>query len=199
MEIPEIWNTRLLALVLAFGAAGASVAQERRPPPATSATQASATQEASAPAASPAEARRHGSALERPQSLAALAARARAEGRPVVALFSREGCGWCEAIRREQLGHLAREAQARGVLVVEFDLADARPFRPAAGPGRAEGWAAEESPAALARRLGIRVAPTVAFLGAGGELAERLVGYGSPDFYGAYLDERIARARGAMR
>ncbi|MEY3707473.1 MAG: hypothetical protein RL585_2030, partial [Pseudomonadota bacterium] len=37
--------------------------------------------------------------------------------------------------------------------------------------------------------------PTVLFLGPQGEIAERLIGYGSRDFYGAYLNERIASAR----
>jgi hypothetical protein len=130
----------------------------------------------------------------------------------VVALFSTAGCGWCDALRAAELRHLAREADARGVLVVEFDLADGRPFRadasagskdrhaqlrPAVEPATA-GWTRAESPAALARRLGIRVAPTVAFLGPQGGVAEPLVGYGSPDFYGAYLDERIAQAREAL-
>ena len=210
MEIPKFWNSTLLAVVLACCAAGPAAAQEKRPAGPSAAPMAApqaapqaapreAARQAEAQAArSPGAAPRHGS-LPRPESLAELAARAQRERRPVVALFSREGCGWCEAIRREQLAHLAREAQARGVLVVEFDLADARPFSPPAPRERSEDWASEESPAALARRLGIRVAPTVAFLGRGGELAERLVGYGSPDFYGAYLDQRIDQARGAIR
>ena len=38
--------------------------------------------------------------------------------------------------------------------------------------------------------------PTVLFLGPQGqEIAERLVGLGSNDFYGAYLDDRLATAR----
>ncbi|MGH8605125.1 MAG: hypothetical protein ACREXR_20760, partial [Gammaproteobacteria bacterium] len=41
--------------------------------------------------------------------------------------------------------------------------------------------------------------PTVLFLGKQGqELAERLVGVAVPDFYGAYLDERLATARKAL-
>ena len=130
--------------------------------------------------------------LPTPRSLADALASAQREGRPLVALFSRRGCPFCEALRREQLAHLARDAAARGVLVVEFDIADERAFAEAAAP-------AGRSPAALARALRIRVAPTVAFLGPQGELAQRLVGYSSPDFYAAYLDERIEQARAAIR
>ena len=41
--------------------------------------------------------------------------------------------------------------------------------------------------------------PTVLFLGSQGqELAERLVGIAVPDFYGAYLDQRLVTARKAL-
>ncbi len=46
----------------------------------------------------------------------------------------------------------------------------------------------------------VRLAPTVLFLDPQGqELAERLRGIASVDFYGAYLDERLALARQALR
>jgi thioredoxin-related protein len=112
----------------------------------------------------------------------------------VVAMFTLPGCPFCEAIRRDQLRHLARDQADRGLRLVEYDLTDRKPFT---GSGaRAESPA---SPAALAASLGIRLAPTVVFLGPdGGELAERLVGYSSPDFYGAYLEQRIAQARSRL-
>ena len=131
---------------------------------------------------------RHG--LERPASHEALLREAARDRTVVVALFSLPGCPFCEALRRDQLRHLAREQAAQRVRVVEYDLTDRRPFvRPAA---RAP---APASPAALAVRLDVRLAPTVAFIGPDGtEIAERLVGYSSPDFYGAYLEQRIAQA-----
>lgn len=141
--------------------------------------------------------------LPRPESLHALHAQSAAEQRPVVALFSTAGCGWCEALRREQLQHLARDAGRRGVLVAEFDLADRRAFG-GAGAGAADkglpahAWPTAGSPAELARLLGVRVAPTLVFLGPSGVAAAPLVGYTSPDFYGAYLDERIEQARTAV-
>jgi hypothetical protein len=53
---------------------------------------------------------------------------------------------------------------------------------------------------ALIRRWGVKVAPTVLFFGPGGlEVAERLVGGYIPDFYGAYLNERLQAARSALR
>ena len=130
-------------------------------------------------------------------SLTLLIGQAAARGEPVVVMFSRVDCVWCAALRRDQLSHLAREAPARGVRVVEFDVGDTRKFSP--GPSREGGPGAAASGADLADRLGVRVTPTVVFLRPRGELADRLVGYSSRDFYGAYLDERIERARAALR
>lgn len=114
----------------------------------------------------------------------------------VVALFSLPGCPYCEVVRRNYLRHL--EGEVRGLRVAEYGIDDERSFAGAA-PGREESKD-PASPAALAKSLRIRVAPTVVFLGDGGrELAERLVGFNSPDFYGAYLDGGIARALSRAR
>jgi hypothetical protein len=52
----------------------------------------------------------------------------------------------------------------------------------------------------LIRDWRVRVAPTVLFLGKGGaELAPRLVGGMLPDFYGAYLLERVVAAQASVR
>lgn len=155
-------------------------------------------------------------ALPRARSLTALLERCAQDRSPIVAMFSRAGCPYCAAIRRDQLAHLVRDAAARGVQVVEFDIADERAFVAGASPSGSTGLRSESgasdpsrpdradvlraaaSPAALARALRIRLAPTVVFLGPDGELAKRLIGYSSPDFYGAYLDERIEQARAAL-
>src|SRR5690606_36502291 len=141
------------------------------------------------------------------------------EGSVVVALFSLTGCGYCAAIRQEQLLHRAREAKEWRVRVVEYGIDDRRPFAPErqrrAGsnePGRDDAAPRSRphaspsapqppsSPAALADSLKSRVAPAVVFIGRdGSEVAERLVGYGSPDFYGAYLERRIGQAHERSR
>lgn len=124
--------------------------------------------------------------LLRPASWQALLDESGATGRPLVVLFSIAGCGFCELVRHDHLRYLARDPEASAVLVAELDIFDRRPFT--------EG----SSPAELAASLGIRAAPTVAFFGPDGELAQRLVGYNSADFYGAYLDRRMAAAITAM-
>ena len=53
-------------------------------------------------------------------------------------------------------------------------------------------WTTHEE---LVRRWQIKVAPTLLFVGpAGRELAARMEGSYQPDFYGAYLDERLVTA-----
>ena len=132
--------------------------------------------------------------LESPASHEAVLRDSARDGVVVVAMFTLPGCPFCAAIRRDQMRHLAREQVDRRLRLVEYDLSDRKPF---SGSGaRADSPA---SPAALAAALGIRLAPTVVFLGPdGSELAERLVGYSSPDFYGAYLEQRIAQARSRL-
>jgi hypothetical protein len=52
----------------------------------------------------------------------------------------------------------------------------------------------------LIAELKVTIAPTLVFYGRyGAEVAERLVGIGSNDFYGAYLDQRVEAARKAVR
>jgi thioredoxin-related protein len=55
------------------------------------------------------------------------------------------------------------------------------------------------SPRQLARSLGVRVAPTIAFTDGRGALADPLVGYQGREFYAAYLAERIEEARAARK
>jgi thiol-disulfide isomerase/thioredoxin len=128
--------------------------------------------------------------------------------RVAVVMISRPNCPFCEAIRREQLFPLASESKEKlqsnrtisNLHVVEFDLTSNMVFELVSNPGPSL-IQAPKTQKALAQGLGIRLAPTLVFLGwkkkiaSGtdefGELAERLVGYGAKDFFSAYLKERI--------
>jgi thioredoxin-related protein len=131
--------------------------------------------------------------------------------RVAVVMLSRPNCPFCEALRREQLLPLAAESTAKlqsnralsNLQVVEFDLTSNLAFELASNPGPSA-IQAPKTPKALAQNFGIRLAPTLVFLGwrkksatgtdEFGELAERLVGYGAKDFFSAYLEERIQMA-----
>jgi thiol-disulfide isomerase/thioredoxin len=120
-----------------------------------------------------------------------------------VVMLSRPGCPYCEAIRREQLLPLANQQTGNeGAQFVEFDVTNKERLAGNSNAGASQ-INAPESANALAKQLGIRLAPTLLFVGwaktAEGprfqELADRLVGYGSRDFFSAYLAERIALAQ----
>jgi thioredoxin-related protein len=124
--------------------------------------------------------------------------------RPIVLMFSLPGCRWCDALRREHLNGLAAHQETLQIRFLELDMSERRPFLKDGEPepsGSAGGtaWWQLASPADCARALGVRMAPTVLFMGPDGEVAERLVGYGSPDFYGAYLEQRMTQARNRLK
>jgi thioredoxin-related protein len=119
-------------------------------------------------------------------------------------MFSLPGCPWCDALRTEHLNGLAAQQEALRIRFIELNLSERRPFADGAPPQQPNTtgtrfWWQASSPADCARNLQVRMAPTVLFMGPEGEIAERLVGYGSPDFYGAYLEQRIAQAHASIR
>jgi hypothetical protein len=121
--------------------------------------------------------------LPQPRSLAAEVEAALAKGRALVVLASLEGCSWCKLVRQSYLAPLL----AAGQPVVEFGMGRSTPLADFAG--------APSTQAQMAKSLQVRVAPTVLFMGRGGhELAPRLVGVPLPDFYGAYLQQRLDAA-----
>jgi thioredoxin-related protein len=110
-------------------------------------------------------------------------------GSPLVVMVSVDGCPFCKVARQNYLGPL-REHEA--LPVVQLDMRSSRPIKDFQG--------ATLTQDELIRRWSVKVAPTVLFFGrAGIEVAERLVGGYIPDFYGAYLDERLRLARAALR
>lgn len=110
-------------------------------------------------------------------------------GQPLLLFLSLVGCAFCEALRTDQLRHAHRKRERLGIRLVELRIDDDRPI-PGIEPPR--------SPKRIASALQAMIAPTVLFLDGEREVAERLVGYSSPDFYGAYLDARIAQARATI-
>lgn len=113
---------------------------------------------------------------------AALAAR-----KPLVVMVSLHGCSWCRLVRES---YLAPMREQEGLHAVQIDMKSERMTLTPAG--------AQITHDALVRELRVKIAPTVLFFGAGSkEVAERLVG-GSPDFYGAYLDQRLKQAQRVM-
>jgi hypothetical protein len=134
-------------------------------------------------------ARAHASTLPAPSSLAAELDKALSQGRPLVVMASLDGCPFCKVVRDSYLAPLRRET---GQPVIQLDMRSAAPVL--------DFNATPRSHDAVLRAWAVNVAPTLLFFGRGGiEVAPRLAGASIPDFYGAYLDERVRIARLNLR
>ena len=122
------------------------------------------------------------------QSLQHDLALALARKQPLVVMASLHGCPFCKIVRE----HYLLPLQQSGALVTQIHFLSREPLQSWDGTATTHGD--------MVRQLGIEVAPTVLFHGAGRrEVADRLIGSSIPDFYGAYLDERMKTARAAVQ
>lgn len=104
---------------------------------------------------------------------------------PLLVFVSLDNCPFCKIARENYLLTLIRE---QSIPVVQVN------FRHLTSVIDARGHVLTQDQ--MIRAWGVKVAPTILFLGKGGkEIAPRLTGGSTSDFYGAYLDERIAIAR----
>lgn len=116
-------------------------------------------------------------------------AQALKKGGFLLVMVSLEGCPFCKVARENYLTPLRTQ---QGQSMVQIDMRNRLAIQNFNG--------ATLTQDELIRSWGIKVAPTVLFFGPGGvEIAERLVGGYIPDFYGAYLDDRLRIARAALR
>jgi hypothetical protein len=114
-------------------------------------------------------------------------------GMPIVLVVAQHNCGYCALLEREVLHPMIRSGEYEDrVLLREIDIASRTPVRDFDGT--------PIEPAELARRYGAFVTPTLLFLDpTGEELASKLVGVSTLDFYWSYLDEAIDTAVAALR
>ena len=113
--------------------------------------------------------------LPAPESLAEALVEALRAGRPLIVMASLHGCPFCRVVRDHYLAPLRADT--------------GQPVAQRPGTGRVQLHDRQ------LRTWGVKVLPTVLFFGKGGrEAAERLVGASIPDFYGAYLEERLRTA-----
>jgi hypothetical protein len=111
------------------------------------------------------------------------------DGSPLVVMVSLDGCPFCKIARENYLGPMHAQ---QGLHVVQVDMRSPLAIKNFKG--------ATLTQDSLIRSWGVKVAPTLLFFGRGGvEVAERMAGAYIPDFYGAYLDERLRVARASLR
>ncbi len=121
-------------------------------------------------------------------SLADELAVALSAGFPLVVMVSLEGCPFCKIVRESFLVPMRHEQR---LPVVQVDMRSRRSVK--------NFNASSTTHEALISDWRIEIAPTVLFLGRQGvEVAQRLVGGYIPDFYGAYLEQRLETARAAV-
>lgn len=123
-----------------------------------------------------------------PSELLALLRKARSGQILVAGLYSSDRCPWCVAVKKEQLLPRMRAAMAPTLRIVEFNADSNAVFTlPDRSKKTARQWAAQ---------FGFRVMPTLALLNeTASPIGEPLIGYASPDFYAAYLEDRINAAQ----
>jgi hypothetical protein len=104
--------------------------------------------------------------------------------KPLIVLVSLDNCPFCKISRENYLIPLSRE---QSLQILQINLGHATAIVDALGKRTTQ--------AELIKSWQIVAAPTVLFLGKNGqEIAPRLVGGSTSDFYGAYLQARIDQA-----
>lgn len=131
-------------------------------------------------------------AVPHAQDLRADAHDARARGLPILLLFAAETCGYCIQVEEDYLQPLLTGDGSERILIRKLHVRDTRTLTDFDG-GAVE---ADE----LAARYRVDLVPTLVFVDAQGrELAERVVGLGTVDFYWGYLSRSIDTARAQVQ
>ena len=131
--------------------------------------------------------------VQEPTDLQLVGQQARQRQLPILIMFSRDGCPYCDVVREEFLKPMLRSGDYTDrVIMLEIHSDSYAHLRDFNGQ--------QISADALAHRYRAGFAPTVVFLDhQGKELAERLIGITTRDFYGGYLDDAIDESLQRLR
>lgn len=112
---------------------------------------------------------------------------------PLLLAFRADYCGFCKRLEAEYLTPMITSGKYDSrILIRSFDMVGDASIIDFNG----DKIGADE----FATRHKASLTPTLLFLNAQGEeIAERLLGYSNPDFYGAYLENAIDTAQQAMK
>ena len=125
--------------------------------------------------------------LQQEKDFGALAENMRENSKPLVLAFDAEHCHYCARLQADHLDPMLISDEYQHVMIRSIDLDggyDITDF---------DGQTVEASE--LSKRYKVRLTPTLLFLNADGEeIAKRMLGYNTPELYGAYLDRAIDRA-----
>lgn len=118
---------------------------------------------------------------------------ARARRLPIALVVSMDHCPYCVRLEEDFLKPMIISGDYKDrVIICKLDLDSSRPVRDFHGR--------KTTGRDLARRYGVRLAPTVLLLDSQGEeLVPRLTGLTTPELYGGYLDEAIDQSMRRLR
>lgn len=130
--------------------------------------------------------------LQAAADLRAEAASAARSGQPLVVLYSRSDCRYCESVRKDYLQPLQASAAHRGIVVRQINQDSERPLRDFRGQAATH--------AGIAAGEKIKLVPVVSFYGPDGrQLAPPIVGARIADYYQSYLDDALEKSAQALR
>lgn len=124
--------------------------------------------------------------------LRAESAQAAGQGQPLVILYSRRDCGYCETVRKNHLRHLSQDPRYRGIVVRQINQDSRAPLRDFHGQA--------SNHAAMAGREKIKLVPVVAFYGPDGQaLSPPIVGARIADYYQTYLEDALEQSAQVLK
>ena len=107
---------------------------------------------------------------------------------PLLLMIEAEHCGYCKRLKSEQIQPINNDTYRDKVIIRTLRIDDQSKISGFDG--------SETTPAAFSKKYQAFLTPTVLFLDhEGKEVAKRMLGYNTPDYYGAFLDTAIETAR----
>lgn len=127
------------------------------------------------------------SPLEPVGDLSRLGSEAKESNRMVIVLVTQPDCTFCEYVKSAHIEPMMRKGSLANIAIVrELDLSGIS-FKDFSGESI--------DPGQLARRYNAEFSPSLLFLSSTGEqLHEPIIGVGSRDYYGYYLDKAIEKS-----
>lgn len=132
--------------------------------------------------------------VELTNNLAKDAQAAQSDCKPLLLEFSANSCSYCQLLEEEVLNPtLLNRSYDQRVLMRKLVIDEQTSVTDFDGSGKV-------SPGQLASRYKVFVTPTLVFVDSHGtELAERMVGVTTLEFYGGYLDAALDKAKAVLR
>ncbi len=117
---------------------------------------------------------------------------AREHGVPIMLVFTREECDFCELLKRTVVEPMILSGEYEGRAIIREVMIDG-------GPDLVDFEGRTVSPFSVANDFDALLTPTVVFVGPEGrEVGKRLIGINNVDMYLWYLDESLAEGAAAI-